>query len=129
VHFAQAWRPTKEHKFPYNEPMLPAEASELLSKWTEMKSKGAEFVRRYIRKLAIETNHVESVFLISAEVCIMSFIRRKLQRLMKIFLYQSTKDLIRRGFSDGTINIDLKSAIQDPNAIKNILNDTIEVSC
>jgi hypothetical protein len=53
--------------------MLPAEAPDILSKWTEMKSKGAEFIQRYLRKLAIETNQVESVFLVSAEVYITSF--------------------------------------------------------
>ncbi|PPQ70807.1 hypothetical protein CVT26_014051 [Gymnopilus dilepis] len=63
--YHQKWKPTREYKFPTNLPHLPLGSQEVRERWrelTEANSTGA-----YLRKLAIETNHIEGVFLLTDE--------------------------------------------------------------
>ncbi|KAF8906732.1 hypothetical protein CPB84DRAFT_360871 [Gymnopilus junonius] len=61
--YHQKWRPTREYKFPTNLPHLPLGSQEVLERWREMTA--VEFTGAYLRKLAIETNHIEGVFLLT----------------------------------------------------------------
>ena len=68
VSYHQTWKLTKAHAFPTSLPQLPGEAQEVKSRWQELTSKGSSFFDAYLMKLAIETNHIESTFLLTEEV-------------------------------------------------------------
>ncbi|KAJ7591411.1 hypothetical protein C8J56DRAFT_1024952 [Mycena floridula] len=76
--------------------------------WTLLFPQGSALLRRYLNDLAIETNHIEGIFLLTVE---------------------ATKDLIRRGIDEGAVQTLPKSRRHDKNAIKQILNDTLGVHC
>jgi hypothetical protein len=69
VSYYQTWKQTKVHAFPTSLPQLPLEAQEVKSRWQELAPKGSGFFDAYLMKLAIETNHIESTFLLTVEVC------------------------------------------------------------
>jgi len=102
--YHQIWKPTREHKFPTNLPYLPPGSQEVKDQWQALTLEGSTFFASYLKKLAIETNHVESTFLLSEG---------------------STQDLIRRGISEGAVNYLPESALKDPVQIRSILNDTL----
>ncbi|KAF8160046.1 fido domain-containing protein [Crassisporium funariophilum] len=102
--YYQTWKTTKVHLFPTSLPQLPLEAQAVKSRWQELTPKGSSFFDAYLKKLAIDTNHIESTFLLTEG---------------------STQDLIRRGFSEGVVNYLPESSLQDPATIKRILNDTL----
>ncbi|KAI0050289.1 hypothetical protein FA95DRAFT_641165 [Auriscalpium vulgare] len=79
----------------------------------------------YMVALAITTNHVESIFLLTEEVSV--FVRIASTALHCVRLLQSMKDLIRRGIEEGVVECAPASAVQDPEKIKNILRDTLAV--
>jgi hypothetical protein len=87
--------------------------------------KGSSFFDAYLKKLSIETNHVESAFLITDEVRYLS--RPYSLRLIIASISQSTQDLIRRGIAEGVVNILPERSLQDPFKIKSILNDNLAV--
>jgi hypothetical protein len=107
--YYQKWKPTKEHTFPTSLPQLPLGAQEVKNRWQEFAPQGSTFFDAYLfdaylKKLAIDTNHVESTFLLTEG---------------------STQDLIRRGISEGVVNYLPESSLQDAATIKSILNDTL----
>jgi hypothetical protein len=73
--YYQKWKPTKEHTFPTNLPQLPPGAQEVKNRWQEIAPQGSTFFDAYLKKLAIETNHVESIFLLTEEVHLLSLER------------------------------------------------------
>ncbi|KIM47314.1 hypothetical protein M413DRAFT_272630 [Hebeloma cylindrosporum] len=81
--YYQTWKPTKQHAFPTSLPRLPSGSQEVKNQWQALASEGSTFFTAYPQKLAIETNHVESTFLLTEG---------------------STQDLIRRGVSEGIVN-------------------------
>lgn len=102
--YQQKWNPTKQHLFPTSLPHLPLGAQEIKDKWQALTPSGSTFFAAYLKSLAIETNHVEGTFLLTAE---------------------SSQDLVRRGLSEGVVNYLPESHIQDTAIIKSILNDTL----
>ncbi|KAF8959838.1 hypothetical protein BDZ97DRAFT_1373525 [Flammula alnicola] len=102
--YYQEWKPTKQHAFPTNLPQLPPESQEVKERWQKLVPEGSIFFETYLKKLAIETNHIESTFLLTEA---------------------STQDLVRRGISEGMVNYRPESSLQDSAKIKSILNDTL----
>ena len=70
--YYQSWKPTKQHSFPTNFPQLPLKAQEVKDQWQASASEGSAFLNAYLIKLAIETNHVESTFLLTEGVRLLS---------------------------------------------------------
>ncbi|KAF9036621.1 fido domain-containing protein [Panaeolus papilionaceus] len=104
--YYRRWKPTREHIFPTHLPKLPPGSEEIKRKWQELTVQGVEspFFCAYLRKLAIETVVVESVFLLTQE---------------------SAQDLIGRGFDDGKVICNPDSAMKEVDTIRNILKDTL----
>ncbi|KAF8175103.1 fido domain-containing protein [Pholiota molesta] len=102
--YYQIWKPTKQHVFPTTVPHLPLGHQEAKDQWTTLTSSGSTFYQQYLRKVAIETNHVESTFLVTGE---------------------SMRDVIQRGIADAEISTCRESALHDTSTIRNILHDTI----
>ncbi|KAJ7847945.1 hypothetical protein B0H14DRAFT_906414 [Mycena olivaceomarginata] len=73
----QAWKATKDHIFPTHLSIPPGHET-LMSRWQAMSSQGSEKFRRLLIANAIETNHIESTFLITMGV---SSITRKIHLL------------------------------------------------
>jgi hypothetical protein len=67
--YYQKWRPTNQHRFPTNLPQLPLESREVKEQWKALAPDGSTFFNAYLTKLAIETNQVETTFLLTEEVC------------------------------------------------------------
>jgi hypothetical protein len=75
--YYQKWKPTKEHTFPTSLPQLPLGAQEVKNRWQEFAPQGSTFFDAYLfdaylKKLAIDTNHVESTFLLTEGVHLLS---------------------------------------------------------
>ncbi len=71
VTYRQNWKPTKEHKFPLSHPQAPPGHEEVKEVWSTLFPHGSELLRKYLDMLAIETNHVESTFLLTDGVCLL----------------------------------------------------------
>ena len=67
--YYQKWRPTNQHRFPTYLPQLPLESREVKEQWKALAPEGSTFFNAYLTRLAIETNHVETTFLLTEEVC------------------------------------------------------------
>ncbi|EFI26716.1 hypothetical protein CC1G_15637 [Coprinopsis cinerea okayama7 len=65
--YYQTWKDTRSHRFPTALPFAPPEADEIRTRWQDLAPPDSEFRAAYLRKLAIETNHVESVFSLTDE--------------------------------------------------------------
>ncbi|KAF8652546.1 hypothetical protein AX16_004358 [Volvariella volvacea WC 439] len=78
--------------------------ADILTQWSEFKSKSSLAYGSYLQKFAIETNHLESIFLLTDG---------------------STEDLVRRGIVEGVVDYQAESLIKDPAKIKSIINDTM----
>ncbi|KAK0491574.1 fido domain-containing protein [Armillaria novae-zelandiae] len=102
--YYQIWKPTKEHKFPLQVPILPSGHDQVKEAWKQMFPPGSSLFKKYLSSLAIETNHLEGTFLITVA---------------------STQDLIRRGIADGIVDTQPQSRIHDASTIKSILTDTL----
>jgi len=89
ISYYQTWKPTKAHTFPTSLPQLPLEAQEVKNRWQELTPKGSGFFDAYLMKLAIETNHVESTFLLTEEST-QDLIRRGVQFLRKTYIFFET---------------------------------------
>lgn len=63
--YYQKWKPTREHTFPTDLSQLPPGAQEIKRRWREFAPQGSTFFGAYLKTLAIETNHVESTFLLT----------------------------------------------------------------
>ncbi|KAK0190377.1 hypothetical protein F5146DRAFT_551519 [Armillaria mellea] len=101
--YYQIWKPTKDHKFPLQAPIPPSGHDQVKEEWEQMSLEGSSSFTKYLSHLAIETNHLEGTFLITAG------------------------DLIRRGIADGVVDTQPQSHIHDASTIKSILNDTLAV--
>ncbi|KAF8624606.1 hypothetical protein AX17_007099 [Amanita inopinata Kibby_2008] len=104
IPFFQTWKPTSNHKFPLVLPQAPPASNQLKYRWQTSIPKGSNLFAAYLKKLAIETNHIESTFLITEG---------------------SILDIIRCGVSEAIVNYLPESALQDSAKIKSILNDTL----
>ncbi|GLB34389.1 putative fic/DOC family protein [Lyophyllum shimeji] len=102
--YAQEWKPTRKFSFPVQLPKAPEGHDVILSEWKSFAPSGSQMFKAYLKKLAIETNHIESTFLLTEG---------------------STRDLVRRGISEGAVSYLDDSALKDPAKIKSILNDTL----
>ncbi|KAF9480867.1 Fic-domain-containing protein [Pholiota conissans] len=109
--YYQTWKPTRQHKFPTNLSQCPPGHQELKAQWAALTSNlpssssgTTSFYQRYLRKLAIETNHIESTFLITEE---------------------SARDIVQRGVDNGDVRWCYESALQDASKIRSILRDTL----
>jgi len=70
----QLWKPTREHKFPITFPVLPASAEQIKKEWTAQKEEeGPSLLSVYLNQLALDTNQLDGVFLITDEVGTASF--------------------------------------------------------
>ncbi|KAF8647069.1 hypothetical protein AX16_006904 [Volvariella volvacea WC 439] len=96
----QTWKPSFRHEYPCRLP-YPSEHEEIISQWRSLKSDERD---RYLTSLAIETNQIESIFLLTEE---------------------STQDLVQRGVARGSIETLPGSDTHDPAKIRRIINDTI----
>ncbi|KAG2002928.1 hypothetical protein CC2G_003573 [Coprinopsis cinerea AmutBmut pab1-1] len=101
--YYQTWKDTRSHRFPTALPFAPPEADEIRTRWQDLAPPDSEFRAAYLRKLAIETNHVESVFSLTDE---------------------SVRDIVRRGIADGVVEWTEHSCVQDVSQIRAILEDT-----
>ncbi|VDB84615.1 unnamed protein product [Peniophora sp. CBMAI 1063] len=72
--------------------------------WKTLCGQGSDLFQRFMRSLAIETNHVESTFLVTVG---------------------SSQDLVRSGIVANLIVTNAQSEVKDPTVIKSILNDTL----
>ncbi|KAF5381986.1 hypothetical protein D9615_004227 [Tricholomella constricta] len=63
IRYHHRWKPTKEHGFPTNMPHSPLGSQGVLDQWRALTPHGSTFFPAYLTKLAIETNHIEGVFL------------------------------------------------------------------
>ncbi|KAJ7852068.1 hypothetical protein B0H14DRAFT_814027 [Mycena olivaceomarginata] len=99
----QAWKATKDHLFPTHLSIPPGHEA-LKFRWQSMFNQGSEKFRRLLIANAIETNHIESIFLITMS---------------------STQDLIRHGVAQGVVEAHHQSEIKEHGVIKTILNDTL----
>ncbi|KAJ7035161.1 hypothetical protein C8F04DRAFT_540870 [Mycena alexandri] len=117
----QAWKATKNHYFPTHL-SIPEGHEALKSSWQSMFNLGSEKIRRFLIANAIETNHIESTFLITMGV---SSVLLKLHLLTTM---KSMQDLICHGVAQGVIEVHQRSEIKEEDVIKNILNDTLAVS-
>ncbi|KAJ7240143.1 fido domain-containing protein [Mycena haematopus] len=99
----QAWKATKDNHFPTHL-FLPPGREALKSRWQSMSSQGSGKFRGLLIANAIETNHIESTFLITVD---------------------SAQDLIRHGVARGVMDTDHRSEIKEHAIIKSILNDTL----
>lgn len=68
VQFFQNWKPTQQHLFPSTLHPLPADHQVIKETWTSLFPQGSALFRRYLDDLAIETNHIEGTFLLTAAV-------------------------------------------------------------
>ena len=68
VRVEQLWKPTKSHSFPLNDRVLPVGHEAIKHKWQSSFPPGSSLFRRYLNDIAIETNQIEGVFLMTAEV-------------------------------------------------------------
>lgn len=66
--YFQTWKPAREHKFPLQAPILPSGHDQVKEDWEQMFPQGSSLFKKYLSNLAIETNHVESTFLITVGV-------------------------------------------------------------
>jgi hypothetical protein len=117
----QAWKATKNHYFPTHL-SIPEGHEALKSSWRSMFNLGSEKFRGLLIANAIETNHIESTFLITMGV---SFMLLKLHLLTTM---KSMQDLILHGVAEGVIEVHHRSEIKEEDVIKSILNDTLAVS-
>ncbi|RDB17125.1 Adenosine monophosphate-protein transferase FICD [Hypsizygus marmoreus] len=122
--YYQTWKPTKQHRFPTNLPYPPPSSQEVKDLLQALKPPGSSFFAPYLRKLVIETNLVESTFLLTEEVHLLPVAVNSLL-LIPPAIAQSTQDLVRRGISGGTVTCLPESVLKDPTRIKSILNDTL----
>jgi hypothetical protein len=102
--FHQIWKPTREHRFPFNLPVPPDGYIELRNDWAKLRSSDDTLFDKYLLKLSIESNRLDSTFLLTE---------------------RSSQDIIRRGVDAGFIDCLPRSALQDPDIIKSILKDTL----
>lgn len=92
---------------------------------SKLDPQGSAFSAKYLTTLAIDTNQIDGIFLISTEVRF--FPREVLSRLIQRTLLQSAQDLVRHGITDCIVQCLPDSARDDPAEIKSILNDTLAV--
>ena len=82
----------KDHRFPANIPHPPFGAQDVKDEWQELIWEGSTFFDAYLKKSAIETNHVKSTFLLTQGVHF--FISSRPAQLMMVSISQSTQDLV-----------------------------------
>ncbi|KAF8903030.1 fido domain-containing protein [Mucidula mucida] len=99
----QPWKRALEHAVPLTVP-LPSGCEELKRQWHDLFPQGSKLFDAYLSSMAIETNHIESAFLLSIG---------------------ASQDLIKRGIAEGVVNTRPQSRLHDRSAIKLILNDTL----
>ncbi|KAF8797595.1 hypothetical protein BYT27DRAFT_7152564 [Phlegmacium glaucopus] len=104
--YYQVWKPTREHRFPFNLPVPPDGHVELRNDWAVLRSSSDVLLDKYLLKLSIETNRLETTFLLTEK---------------------STQDLIHNGIDAGVIACLPHSALQVSDIIKSILKDTLAV--
>ncbi|KAF8056564.1 hypothetical protein FPV67DRAFT_642296 [Lyophyllum atratum] len=63
--YYQRWVPTRDHKFPLSLPQAPDGHEILRQKWQALETNASSGFSKYLTKLAIETNQVESTFLLT----------------------------------------------------------------
>ena len=66
--YYQIWKPTKEHRFPFNLPVPPDGYNELRNDWAKLRSSDDTLFDKYLLKLSIETNRLDTVFLLTERV-------------------------------------------------------------
>ncbi|VDB84613.1 unnamed protein product [Peniophora sp. CBMAI 1063] len=101
--FSQPWIPVSDLRSPKND-LSPDGHAEVQSYWAQHFPKDSELLKRYLRAVAIETNHIEGAFLVTPE---------------------SAKTVIRDGISASHVIASPRSAIQDESVIATILEDTL----
>ncbi|KAG6879060.1 hypothetical protein C0992_005407 [Termitomyces sp. T32_za158] len=105
VHYYQPWKKTREFSFPLDICPLPSGFESLETDRSYLTSE-PEVLRKYLRLLIVETNHIEDTFLLTTEC---------------------THDIIRQGVSQARIMPEYESEILEDDIIRSVLNDTLEV--
>lgn len=103
LQFYQKWKPSASHKFPVHL-NLPVGHQAIRDRWTLHKASGSDLLKQYWAKLAIDTNQLESTFLLTEG---------------------STRDLVRQGIAQGAIASQRESSLTNEDKIRSILNDTL----
>jgi hypothetical protein len=121
--FDQPWKRASEISFPtipYPPDLTPA----LQRQWSAMKTHPGELVQQYFRYFCVESNIMESAFLLNSRVTLYP----PPQPLSLTLGCQSLMQLIRGGYEESSIDYLSNSAIQDKRLIAEILRDTHKVS-
>ncbi|KZW03772.1 hypothetical protein EXIGLDRAFT_758097 [Exidia glandulosa HHB12029] len=99
--FSQPWRNSSTHEYPSLSSLSLSRYNALRMRWEA----STDAIRqRYMRRLCIETVHIEDVFLLSES---------------------SVEELVHRRVTDSVIVAAPQSALHSPEKIKNILTDTL----
>ncbi|KAH8092529.1 fido domain-containing protein [Cristinia sonorae] len=103
--YSEPWKPTALHEFPSGLP-FPHGHEELLAKWTKSKNSDSVLSERYLRRTAIDSNQLESIFLLTKE---------------------SSDDLTLSGLGDAIpVHCQPLSSITESPKIKQILKDMLD---
>ncbi|KAF5371243.1 hypothetical protein D9758_004317 [Tetrapyrgos nigripes] len=127
--FYQPYLPTRSHKFPLILPHPPPQHSEIQDEWLRKcrcwcrchfrDPEAGRFEDMYVRKMAIDTNQLEGVFLLEGESA-KSIIQHGLPPSRSCSSQPKPND------NTNTIHLAPESPIQDPELTRGILEDTIE---
>jgi len=101
--YHQAWKPTALHDYPSNLP-FPAGHEQLHRQWSDLKASDSSIIQRYMRYLAIHSNHLENIFSLTKE---------------------SAQDIIENGIHEDTVQCSASSLVSDPSNIKAILEEIL----
>lgn len=104
--YYQKWIPSKNHKFLLSLQQVPQGHEKVRTLLKALAPRAYALFSSYLKKLAIETNQVGSIFLLTPG---------------------STQDLVRRGISRGSVNLLPEGVLHDPAQIKSIPNDTLTI--
>ncbi|KAH0586765.1 hypothetical protein H2248_007971 [Termitomyces sp. 'cryptogamus'] len=105
VQYHQSWKQTEEHNFPRQIHAPPSGYEQVKEEWSSLVKDNSEFLAKYLRHVAVETNIIEDTFLLTTE-CL--------------------HNIIRDGVSPAIIVTEYDSETHDRDIIKSILNDTLE---
>lgn len=123
VPFFHRWEQSREHKLPLNR--SPTGHEQVKETWASLTTENPDRWRQYICHTAVDTNHVESTFFISDDVSPFRFKSSK----MRLTSNKSIRDIVRRGIDAAHIILLTTSPLDDPEVIRQIIKDTVSVSC
>ncbi|THH31096.1 hypothetical protein EUX98_g3093 [Antrodiella citrinella] len=104
--YHQPWKTTALHDYPSNLP-YPSGHEQLHSQWSShLMTPHSPVFRKYMRYLAVHSNHLESEFLLTKD---------------------SAQDIVENGVDEGAVQCEGSSFVTEPLSIKTILEDMLDV--